>query len=69
MMPGTTPGKTLHMDYWEAWSPTVKNMWQTFCINGHLSCSAGELGNGQQVKGMQQVGAFPKHMLVPLTSL
>jgi len=70
MMPGTTPGKTLHMDYWEAWSPTVKNMWQTFCINGHLSCSAGELGNGQQIKGMQQstVTGIPRHVLVPLSS-
>jgi hypothetical protein len=69
MMPGTTPGKTLHMDYWEAWSPVVKNIWQTSCIDGHLSCAAGNLGNGQEVKGMQQIGAFPIHVLVPLSSI
>ena len=69
MMPGTTPGTTLHMDYWEAWSPTVKNLWQKYCIDGHLSCAAGNLGNGQQVNGMQQIGSFPVQAKVPLSSI
>jgi hypothetical protein len=69
MVPGAPAGKTLHMDYWEAWSPVVKDLWQTYCINGHLSCSSGTLGNGQDVKGMQQVGPYPSHVLVPLSSL
>jgi Domain of unknown function (DUF1996) len=70
MMPGTTPGSTLHFDYWEAWSPVVKNMWQTGCINGHLSCNVGELGNGQTVTGMQQqLATIPNHVVVSLSSL
>ena len=69
MMPGTVAGSTLHFDYWEAWSPAVKNMWQTGCINRHLSCNVGELGTGQSVKGMAQSGAYPEHVLVPLSSL
>jgi len=68
-MPGTTPGKTLHFDYWEAWSPVVKNLWQTGCIDGHFSCNVGELGTGQSVKGMAQVGAYAEHVLVPLSSI
>ena len=69
MMPGTVAGSTLHMDYWEAWSPVVKNLWQTNCINGHLSCSTGNVGDGRQIRGMQQVGAVPNHELVPLSSI
>ena len=69
MVPGTVPGSTLHMDYWEAWSPVVKNLWEIHCLDEHLTCSAGSLGNNQEVKGMQQVGPFPNHELVPLTSI
>jgi hypothetical protein len=69
MLPaGSPPGKSLHMDYWEAWGP-IKDIWQKNCINGHLSCSSGNLGDGTQVKGMQ--GAFPIAVQpkVPLTSI
>ena len=69
MMPGTVPGSTLHMDYWEAWSPVMKNLWQTNCIDGHLTCSTGNVGDGREIKGMQQSGAFPNHVLVPLNSI
>jgi hypothetical protein len=69
MMPGIAAGSTLHADYWEAWSPTVKNMWQTGCINGHLSCASGNLGQGQEASGMYQVGPNPNHVLVPLSSI
>jgi len=70
MMPGTVAGSTLHADYWEAWSPTVKQMWQTGCIDGHLSCNNGQLGNGQAINGMQPpAGGWPSHVLVPLSSV
>ena len=69
MMPGTVPGSTLHMDYWEAWSDPVKALWQKNCIDGHLSCSAGNVGDGREIKGMQQVGSVPNHELVPLSSI
>lgn len=59
-------GTTLHFDYWEAWSQTFKNLWQTHCINDHLSCSAGQTGQGQMIKGMQQEGPFQAQNLVPL---
>jgi hypothetical protein len=69
MMAGTTAGSTLHFDYWEAWSPAVKAIWQDNCIDKHHSCSAGNLGDGTQVHGMQQVGPFPSHVLVPVSSI
>jgi hypothetical protein len=69
MLPGAAAGTTLHADYWEAWSPLVKNIWETSCINAHMSCSNGQLGNGQKVKGMDSLGAFPNHVLVSLSSI
>lgn len=46
-----TPGATLHVDYWEAWSPTVKNTWQVHCIDEHRTCASGELGDGTEMRG------------------
>jgi hypothetical protein len=71
MMPGTVAGTTLHADYWEAWSPIVKNIWETSCINAQKSCSNGGLGNGQKVAGMDSLApnGFPDHVLVPLSSI
>jgi hypothetical protein len=70
MMPGTVAGTTMHMDYWEAWSPTIKAAWEKNCINGHLSCSSGELGDGTMIKGMgHPSGSWPSHVLVPLSTI
>ena len=69
MLPGAAAGTTLHGDYWEAWSPLVKDIWETSCINAHKSCSNGQLGNGQKVKGMDSLGAFPNHVLVSLSTI
>ena len=67
MMPGAVAGSTLHFDYWEAWSPTVKATWQKTCINGHLTCAGGDLGNGTAIKsGNFPPGVLPTHQLVPL---
>jgi hypothetical protein len=52
MMPGAAPGTTFHADYWEAWSPTIRDTWQNNCIDGHLNCAGGDLGNGTVIKGM-----------------
>jgi hypothetical protein len=69
MVPGAPAGSTLHFDYWEAWSPVVKNMWKTGCIDGHFSCNAGELGNGQSIAGMNgNFSDIPNHVLVPLST-
>jgi hypothetical protein len=51
MVPEAVPGTTFHADYFEAWDPTVKAMWTDNCINKMLNCSAGDLGNGRQLKG------------------
>jgi hypothetical protein len=67
MTGGKPKGACLHFDYWEAWSAPVKNMWQTGCIDDHLSCNVGEMGNGQSIIGMQQT--HPTHVLVPLSSI
>jgi len=69
MMPGMPAGSTLHMDYWEAWSTPIKELWQRNCIDGHLTCSTGNVGDSRQIKGMQQAGPVPNHVLVPLASI
>ena len=69
MMPGTIAGSTLHMDYWEAWSQGMKDLWNTNCIDAHLTCSSGNVGDGRKIKGMDLNNTFPNHELVPLSSI
>ena len=69
MMPDAPAGTTLHMDYWEAWSSTFKDLWQKNCIDGPSSCSTGNVGDGRQIKGMQQIGAYPSGVKVALSSI
>jgi hypothetical protein len=58
-MVGTDPGGTMHMDFTNAWSPTVLDTWYTYCINGQgvtggssvaRSCAGGGLGDGTSIK-------------------
>jgi hypothetical protein len=44
------PGSTLHADWFGAWDSTVQQKWTDHCIDNHLNCSSGTLGNGQQIK-------------------
>jgi hypothetical protein len=55
------------MDYWEAWSPTIKARWHENCINKHLTCSGGDLGNGTIMKAANYYPAsdYPTHQLLP----
>jgi hypothetical protein len=63
------PGSTWHMDYWEAWSPTVKATWHRTCMNQQLSCAGGDLGDGTDIRGGNAPpGGFPKHQLVAIPS-
>ena len=65
MVAGAANGSTFHMDYWEAWSPTIKATWHQYCINGHLTCSSGDLGNGTDMIGAgEPYGGWTKHQLV-----
>jgi hypothetical protein len=63
MMPGVAPGTTLHMDYFEGWSPTIKATWQKECIDRHATCAAGDLGNGTAIK---EVEHDPKQVLMAI---
>ena len=67
MLSNGVAGQTLHMDYWEAWSPALKDLWNANCIDGHLTCSSGNLGDGRKIKGMDI--SFANHELIPLTSI
>lgn len=62
------PGSTLHFDYWEAWSPTIKKTWQADCIDAHMSCAGGDLGNGTAISGVSDM-THPTHKLVALSSI
>ncbi len=46
---GRTSGQTFHADWFGAWDDDVMATWLTNCIDLMLSCSAGELGNGEQM--------------------
>jgi hypothetical protein len=60
-------GTTWHMDYWEAWSPAGKGRWHANCIDKHLTCSEGDLGDGYQIVGSGTPnGWWPTHQLVPV---
>lgn len=48
--PGHKRGDTFHADFFMAWDPIVHDMWEKNCIDKMLNCSAGDLGNGKQMK-------------------
>lgn len=66
MVPGAKAGSTLHFDYFEAWSPTIKQTWQSNCIDAHKTCSSGDLGNGMRIKGAESPST-PTHQLVTVS--
>ena len=43
---GTPAGTGFHIDYWEAQEPFARKAWHDHCIERHLNCSAGTMGNG-----------------------
>jgi hypothetical protein len=67
MAPGQPKGHTFHADFFMAWDPAVHDMWWQNCINKLLNCSAGQLGNGKELKGAAQPTYGWKHnqRLVP----
>jgi hypothetical protein len=68
MRPTLPAGSTFHADYFEAWDAGVKAMWTDNCINRHLNCSGGDLGNGLQMKGADKpsYGWLNPNRLVPV---
>jgi len=61
------PGATLHMDYFEAWSPFARAAFHGNCIDKHLNGSNGDLCTGMQMKEASvPAGFFPIPPLVPV---
>jgi hypothetical protein len=54
MAPGQPAGHTFHADWFGAWDNNIQSVWWSNCINKLLNCSAGNLGNGTQLKGAAQ---------------
>lgn len=54
MDPTQPAGWSLHADLLIAWDARVKRMFHDNCIDRHLNCSGGDLGNGLQLKGAAQ---------------
>ena len=69
MYPNLPRGATAHMDYWEAWSPTIKAIWQANCIDRRLSCNNGMLGNDQIVPMQTPPEGWPVGVKVPLSTI
>lgn len=63
MVPGAPAGSTLHFDYFEAWSPATKAIWQRNCVDAHRTCADGQLGDGRHIK---TVVLPPPHQLVTI---
>lgn len=63
-----TAGTTFHADYFEAWEPTVRQMWHDNCVNKLLNCSGGDLGNSRQMKMFAGFSwsAMPRLVPVPV---
>ena len=51
-MPNAVPGTTLHSDWFGAWEDSIMDLWTANCIEKMLSCTSGNLGNGQRIKGL-----------------
>lgn len=47
-------GASFHADWWGAWSNIVLRMWHDNCIDRHLNCSSGDLGNSKMLIGADQ---------------
>ena len=78
MDPTQPAGWSLHADAHIVWDARVKKMFHDNCINRHLNCSGGLLGNGYRLKGAQQptygftnpnrtsvVPPMPENMVMP----
>jgi hypothetical protein len=48
-MPDLPAGTSFHADWFGAWDDTIQNLWTVNCIDKALSCTGGDLGQGQQL--------------------
>lgn len=54
-MPRMPAGSTFHADWFGAWDESIMKVWMDNCINRHLNCDSGNLGNGT---ALRQTGDF-----------
>ncbi len=64
-MPALTSGSTLHADWYGAWDDSILQTWIDHCIDRQLSCSGGDLGNGNQITFSEAYNR-PHPRLVPV---
>lgn len=61
------PGGTdFHADWFGAWDDSVMATWMANCINKQLNCSAGELGDGTQLRRPETFTWYAPQRLVPI---
>lgn len=58
-----TSGMTFHSDWFGAWDDDTLETWIANCIDKHLSCSGGELGNGTQMTQSSASNAAPPRLV------
>lgn len=58
-----TPGTTFHADWYGAWDDETLKTWLDNCIDKHLNCSGGDLGNGTQLKLSPEHQATRPHLI------
>ena len=66
-MAPTVPGASFHADWFGAWDDSIMDIWMANCIDKLLSCSGGDLGQGQQLKTTHAAvpGPFPVLASIP----
>ena len=68
-MPGMKPmrpGSTFHSDWFGAWDDDTLDTWTANCIDKLLDCTAGDLGNGRQLRGGELAVARADPHVVPV---
>ncbi len=68
-MPRFPGGTNFHSDWFGAWDDGILNTWHQFCLDGLLSCSGGQLGDGRNLKrvpGFDMGTANPQFVDPPL---
>jgi hypothetical protein len=59
-------GSTFHSDWFGAWDDTILKTWEDNAINKMLNCSAGDLGNGYQLKQFNSTAGNQKLVDLPV---